>query len=41
MRAGLLWDTATGQLLLTFQGQSDWVTSVAFSPDDGSHRSPR
>ena len=29
----LLWDAATGALLQTFEGHSDWVSSVAFSPD--------
>ena len=28
-----LWDAATGALLRTFEGHSDWVNSVAFSPD--------
>ena len=28
-----LWDTSTGQLLQTFEGNSAWVYSVAFSPD--------
>ena len=28
-----LWDAATGALLRTFEGHSDWVISVAFSPD--------
>ncbi|MDP6634657.1 MAG: protein kinase [Phycisphaerae bacterium] len=29
-----LWDTVTGEELLTLKGHSDGVTSVAFSPDD-------
>jgi WD40 repeat protein len=29
-----LWDAATGTLLRTFEGHSDVVTSVAFSPDE-------
>ena len=28
-----LWDAATGALLRTFEGHSDVVNSVAFSPD--------
>jgi WD40 repeat protein len=28
-----LWDAATGALQQTLKGHSDWVTSVAFSPD--------
>ncbi len=28
-----LWDAATGALLRTFEGHTDVVTSVAFSPD--------
>ncbi|OBT39270.1 hypothetical protein VE00_10180 [Pseudogymnoascus sp. WSF 3629] len=28
-----LWDAATGAAIRTLQGHSDWVTSVAFSPD--------
>ena len=37
-----LWDAASGELLRTFEGHSDAVTSVAFSPDgrqvlSGSH----
>jgi WD40 repeat protein len=28
-----LWDVATGQELRSFDGHTDWVTSVAFSPD--------
>ena len=28
-----LWDTASGQLIRTFEGHADIVTSVAFSPD--------
>src|SRR5262249_37804177 len=30
-----LWDTATGQLLRTFQSHSYSVSSIAFSPDGG------
>src|SRR5262249_44147289 len=30
-----LWDAATGALLRTFEGHSDKITSVAFSPDNG------
>ncbi len=28
-----LWDAETGALLRTFRGHTDWVRSVAFSPD--------
>ncbi len=28
-----LWDAATGAALQTLEGHTDWVTSVAFSPD--------
>ena len=28
-----VWDAATGQELLTLKGHTDWVRSVAFSPD--------
>ncbi|PNH11155.1 Vegetative incompatibility protein HET-E-1 [Tetrabaena socialis] len=28
-----LWDTATGQCRATLEGHTDWVNSVAFSPD--------
>ena len=29
-----LWDMGTGQLRRTLAGQSDWVCTVAFSPDN-------
>ena len=29
----MLWDVASGQLVRTLKGHTDWVTSVAFSPD--------
>jgi WD40 repeat protein len=29
----ILWDVATGQLVHQFEGHTDWVWSVAFSPD--------
>jgi WD40 repeat protein len=32
-----LWDAATGELIRTFKGHSDLVSSVAFSPDGGAH----
>ena len=37
-----VWEIATGRLLRTLKGHSDWVISVAFSPDgrlalSGSH----
>ncbi|TEY28544.1 hypothetical protein BOTCAL_1016g00010 [Botryotinia calthae] len=28
-----LWDVATGELLQILEGHSDWINSVAFSPD--------
>ena len=28
-----LWDVASGQLVRTLEGHTDWVLSVAFSPD--------
>src|SRR5258708_29386735 len=30
-----VWDPHTGEHLRTLEGHSDWVTSVAFSPDGG------
>ena len=37
-----VWDAASGQETLTLKGHTDWVSSVAFSPDgkrlvSGSH----
>ena len=28
-----VWDAASGECVATLKGHSDWVTSVAFSPD--------
>jgi len=28
-----LWDVASGELKRTLKGHTDWVSSVAFSPD--------
>ena len=32
-----LWDAATGRLVRTFEGHSDWVNSVAFSQIGRAH----
>ncbi|PLZ77849.1 hypothetical protein CBP16_20470, partial [Fischerella thermalis WC217] len=28
-----LWDLTTGKLLNTLEGHTDWVSTIAFSPD--------